>query len=114
MAGHLVQIATAFNVSEAIVLQSKLRAYGVPSHIFDLGTANVDPGLVLAIGGMRLMVNAEDAEFARELVWMDEERAIPRRPYSDNTATNALWAIILSLMGVPAPARISLHDPRDD
>ncbi len=106
---NLVQVATAFSVSEAIIVQSMLRSYGIEASTFDLGTVNIDPGLMLAIGGIRICVNAADADTARELIWNDKKETLPPRSYSSNWAVNALAAIAFMLMGAPAPARIPLQ-----
>jgi hypothetical protein len=106
---NLVQVATAFSVSEAIIVQSMLRSYGIKANTFDLDTVNIDPGLMLAIGGIRICVHSSDAEVARDLIWTDQEEIIPPRPHSSNWAVNALAAITCMLMGAPSPARIPLQ-----
>ncbi len=86
-----------------------LRSYRIEANTFDLGTVNIDPGLMLAIGGIRICVNANDADIARELIWTDQEETLPPRSYSSNWMVNALAAITCMLMGAPAPARIPLQ-----
>ena len=108
-ASDLVQVATAFSVSEAMVVQSMLRGYGIGADTFDLATVNIDPGLMLAIGGIRIVVHSSDAELAHELIWSKHEETLPPRPYSPNWVANALAAIACMLVGVPSPARIPLQ-----
>lgn len=109
MSGALVQIATAYSVGEAMIVQSMLRAYGVHANSFDTGVAAVDPGLMIAIGGIRIMVPQDDAELASELLWTDVVEGTPPRPYSPNPWTNAFWLLTLGLMGVPPIARVPLQ-----
>ena len=106
---NLVQVATAFSVSEAIVIQSMLKSYGISADTFDLGTVNIDPGLMLAIGGIRICVHSSDADAARDLIWTDREEIVPPRPFSSHWAVNALAAIACLVMGVPSPARLPLQ-----
>ena len=105
----LVRVATTYSVSEALVVRSMLQSYGVAASAFDLGMANVEPGLMIAIGGIRICVPTEDAALAHELLWTTHEERVPRRPYSRQAPLNALAAIGLALMGVPAPARVPLQ-----
>jgi hypothetical protein len=111
MAAHLVHVATAFSVSEAIVVQSMLRGYGIEAHTFDLGVVNVDPGLMLALGGIRIFEHADDEVAATDLIWTGQQQSIPPRSYDANPAKNGFWAIILALFGAPPPARIPLQKP---
>ena len=104
-----MRVATAYSVSEALVVQSMLRSYGVAATAFDLGMANVEPGLMIAIGGIRICVAAEEAAFARELLWSEHEERVPERPYSRRAPSNAVMAVVLALLGVPAPARVPLQ-----
>ena len=92
-------------------MQSMLRGYGVEAHTFDLGITNIDPGLMVALGGIRIFVNADDQALANELIWTDEPQAIPPRSYDANPAKNGFWAILLALFGAPPPARIPLQKP---
>jgi len=111
MATYLVHVATAFSVSEAIVVQSMLRSYGIEAHTFDLGIVNIDPGLMLALGGIRILVNGDDAAIASELIWTDEPETLPPRSYHPHPTVNGFWAIVMGLLGAPAPARIPLQKP---
>jgi hypothetical protein len=112
---ELAHIATAYSVSEAHIIQSMLRSYGVEAELFDLQTVNTDPGLMFAVGGIRVFVAHSDATVARELVWQGQQepqKTLPR-PYSQNGWLNGVVAIVLAFMGVASPARIEMHKPED-
>lgn len=109
MTPNLTHIATAYSVSEAHIIQSMLRSYGIGAEAFDLHTVNLDPGLMIALGGIRIFVASEDAEDAKTLVWEGQQQAIPPRSYDKHPVKNGLWAIILTLMGAPPPARVPLQ-----
>jgi hypothetical protein len=112
---ELAHIATAYSVSEAHIIQSMLRSYGVEAELFDLQTVNTDPGLMFAVGGIRVFVAHRDAAVARDLVWQGqaEPPAPLLRPYSGNGWLNGVIAIVLAFMGVASPARIAKHRPED-
>lgn len=116
MDGQLAQIATAYSVSEAHIIQSMLRSYGIEARLFDLQTVNTDPGLMFAVGGIRIFVAEDNAATARELVWRPEpEPSVHPLPatYSRNRWLNGIVAIGLAFMGVASPARIEKHKPED-
>ncbi len=107
MAANLTHVATAYSVSEAHIIQSMLRSYGIGAEAFDLHTVNLDPGLMLALGG--IFVASEDAEDAEALVWEGQQQSVPPRSYDKHPVKNGLWALILTLMGAPPPARVPLQ-----
>jgi hypothetical protein len=55
-------------IHEAQFLKSVLEAAGIEALLPDEHTLGVDPGLVPALGGVRLLVHADDFEQARELI----------------------------------------------
>ncbi len=106
MSEGLTLVARAFSVSEAMIIQSMLAANGIETVLFDLNTVNLDPGMMLAIGGIRIMALAEDADDAWEIM-KDHQSAAPQPlSYDPHPIKNGIWATILALLGVPPPARI--------
>jgi Putative prokaryotic signal transducing protein len=113
--GDIVHVATAYSVSEAHIIQSMLRSYGIAAELFDLQTVNTDPGLMWAVGGIRVCVAEADAADARQLVWQGQaaEKGKPVSTYHRKGWLNSAIAIILAFMGVASPARIKMHRPED-
>jgi hypothetical protein len=64
----LVPIATYENLSEAEVAKSLLDAEGIEVVIRDQPLASLLPPIALANGGLTLLVAADDAEEAREVL----------------------------------------------
>jgi hypothetical protein len=102
-------VARSYSVSEAMVIQSMLAWHGVHSALFDVNYANADPGMMIALGGVRVMVFAPDAELARALIWDGKEESIPPRSYHRNPILNGIMAIFFLCWGVPPPARVPLQ-----
>ena len=113
--GDIVHVATAYSVSEAHIIQSMLRSYGIAAELFDLQTVNTDPGLMWAVGGIRVCVAQADAADARQLVWQGQsaEPATPASTYHRTGWLNSAIAVILAFLGVASPARIRMHPPED-
>lgn len=106
MSDELVLVARAFGVSEAMVIQSMLRANDIETVLFDINTVNLDPGMMLAIGGIRIMALAEDADDAWAIMREHQNDEPQPLSYDPHPIKNGIWATILALMGVPPPARI--------
>jgi hypothetical protein len=102
----LTVAARAYSVSEAHVMQSMLWSHGVENWLFDLTTLNGDPGLMVACGGVRVMVATDEAELAQLLLWEGRVETPLNHPYSGNPAINAFIAFLLFLMGIPSPTRL--------
>ncbi len=114
MTNEIQHIAVAYSVTEAHIIVSMLASYGIESYVFDLHTVNVNPGLMFAVGGIRIGVAVPDFEIAHDLVWTGQEenaKSPPNRPYSDNRWFNAALVIILAMLGVPPPMRLKLQRP---
>jgi hypothetical protein len=115
MTAQLQTIAIAYSVTEAHIIVSMLAAYGIEAHAFDLHTVNTNPGLMFAIGGIRIRVATPDVEVAHELVWAgqnEDAKAAPCLPYSPNLWLNAALAVLLLIIfGVPSPMRLKLQRP---
>jgi Putative prokaryotic signal transducing protein len=108
MSNELVLIARAFSVSEAMVIQSMLSSNGIETVLFDINTVNLDPGMMWAVGGVRIMGLREDADAAWALINEGQSDEPPPRSYDPHPVKNGIWATILTLMGVPPPARIKI------
>lgn len=106
MSEDLVIIARAFSVSEAMVIQSMLRANDIETVLFDMNTVNLDPGMMLAVGGIRIMALPEDSDAAWALIRETQTDEPQPLSYDPHPVKNGIWATILALMGVPPPARI--------
>jgi len=68
MSGDWVQVHNCNWLHEAQFLQSVLDAEGIESFIPDQYILGVDPLYVAALGGVRLLVHADDVERAREVL----------------------------------------------
>jgi hypothetical protein len=77
----LIPIAAFSKPEDAHLLRLRLEAGGVPAHVQDENTATVNWMLSDAIGGVKVLIEEEDAERAREIL-ADEpgEVADPSRP----------------------------------
>jgi|CXWL01.1.fsa_nt_gi hypothetical protein len=114
MTDEILPIAIAYSVTEAHIIVSMLASYGIKAHALDLHTVNTDPGLMFAVGGIRICVARLDAKVAHELVWAGQEedaKVPPIRPYSPNLWLNAAMVIVLAAFGVPPPMRLKLQRP---
>ena len=80
----LVPIARFFTVVEADTLQSRLEAGGVPAFVADAQTAQTNPLIAIAIGGVRVLAPELYVERARAIV-----SAVERGDYTldDDTDT---------------------------
>ena len=66
--GNHCVVRRFLTLSEAMIAQSKLRSAGIASLIAEQHTLTTNPHLLHAIGGARLMVDAEDAAAASEIL----------------------------------------------
>lgn len=111
MPGPLVVIRTYGRALDAQIARSRLQASGVPCFLPDEQLSTIDPLLTDALGGVRLQVNAADADRAREILdqpldlseELDPEHGCPHceSPYwSERWST---WQIIggVALLGLP-------------
>lgn len=71
----LIVVASFSKPEEAHLLRLRLEAGGVPAHVQDENAAHKGWMLSLANGGVRVMIEEEDAERAREI--LAEEPAAP-------------------------------------
>jgi hypothetical protein len=63
-----VTVRTCRDIAEAEIVKSALEAGGITAFIPDENAATLYPSQVLDTNGVRVMVAAEDAERARELL----------------------------------------------
>jgi hypothetical protein len=68
---ELVEVASFMYVHEAELAATHLDAAGVPSAISNRNTLGLHSLLSVALGGVKLMVAAEDLELAREILCQD-------------------------------------------
>ena len=61
----LIAIDTVFNPVEAEIMRSRLDAAGIPAVLFDAGISSL---IGSGLGGVRLMVDGDDADDARALL----------------------------------------------
>ena len=66
--GNLCAVRRFLTLSEAMIAQSKLRSAGIDSLIAEQHMLTTNPHLLHAIGGARLMVDAEEAAAASEIL----------------------------------------------
>ena len=64
----LVTIAEPYDFAEAMVLRSKLQAYGIKTHSPSDNIVSVMPHITMGLGGYMLQVYRNDAEDAREIL----------------------------------------------
>jgi hypothetical protein len=65
---QMVAVATASQPMDATTLQLELGSYGIESELDGEFTIAINPILSNAIGGMKILVSAEDAEQARSIL----------------------------------------------
>lgn len=66
--GNLCAVRQFLTLSEAMIAQSKLRSAGIDSLIAEQHMLTTNPHLLHAIGGARLMVDAQEAAAASEIL----------------------------------------------
>ena len=65
---ELVTVHNANWVHDALFVKSVLEGDGIDAFVPDEHTLSVDPALGAALGGVRIMVRASDAERARQVI----------------------------------------------
>lgn len=68
MRGGLIEVARAYLPHEALLAVALLQAEGIFATTFDMNTHATMPAAVVALGGIRVMVPAADAERAAALL----------------------------------------------
>jgi|GEM_PF-4918376 len=79
---RLVPIAFVYSLSEALVLQCTLRAYGLLAFAFDYWSIAISPPWMVALGGIRVVVPLSQRDDAIALLYeIDEGWTAPPRPF---------------------------------
>ena len=68
MANDFVLLRTCNDLQEASILRSVLEGSGIEARIADENFASLYPGVMVAAGGVRLLVRASDLERANEVL----------------------------------------------
>lgn len=76
---ELITLKVFDTAIEAHIFQNKLDGEGITCYIFDENIVTLDPLLNFAVGGIRLQVNKQDFEKAKEIL-----ADIDNQPYTDN------------------------------
>ncbi|MBI2729899.1 MAG: DUF2007 domain-containing protein [Sphingobacteriales bacterium] len=79
---QFVQIRSFDNYMEANLVLGMLQEQGINCHLKDENTITIDPLLSPAIGGMKLMVYASQAERAKEILAEAEKEYVSTIPCS--------------------------------
>ncbi|MCI3135079.1 DUF2007 domain-containing protein [Phenylobacterium aquaticum] len=112
----LVEVARYFDVPEAQVAASAIRASGIPVLVQNEGGVQALGHLLFALGGVRLWVPEADARDVR--AFLADRRAQPSRLEPLMPAEAAIWmclSLLLSLcMGGFAPLRPRRFDRLGD
>jgi hypothetical protein len=77
---ELITLKVFDTAIEAHIIENKLDGEGIICYIFDENIVTLNPLLNFAVGGIRLQVNKEDLEKAKEVL-----AEIDNQPYTDNT-----------------------------
>jgi hypothetical protein len=102
----LVEIARFFDLRDAHIAQSAIQACGMRCMIFDENLLGAQPYLQIAMGGVRLMVDSENADDARQLLArIDRQTAgsgdIPLLPQTREQWHSAILTLIMSVFAGP-------------
>ena len=109
---RLVPIAFVYSLSEALVLQCALRAYGMLAFPFDYWAIAVSPPWMVALGGIRVVVPCSQREDAIALLYeIDEGWTAPPRPFAREAWLSIPLTIIFGFIFcfVPMPRARGLY-----
>lgn len=104
-------LATFENAIDAEIVRGRLESDGIPCHVLDGGIVGMNWTLSNAVGGVKLVVRAEDLENARALLIEDESSSTEDEGwgacpscqsrklelYFERRITNITWILI----GIP-------------
>jgi hypothetical protein len=98
-------IAHVYSQPEADVLVATLQAYGFTVLAGSRGAISIMPDLMVALGGLPIVVPTEQAEDAIALMAeIDQGWSCPAAPFDDDPAVNGAVSIGSALLGgVPMP-----------
>ena len=77
MVGELITIRSYFNQTDAYLAQSRLESAGVRTFLADENMVNTNWFYSIAMGGMRLMVQSDDADAALRILDDKAEALLP-------------------------------------
>ena len=102
--GALVLIARVYSQPEAAVLLATLQAYGFLAFRFDTDTIYVSPWLMVAVGGIRIVVPRYQAEGVIALLAeIDGGWTCPPRPFADELWVSWTMSLAIFFMSIGAP-----------
>jgi len=106
-------VAVSYSAPETAVLISMLRAYGIAASGLSAHAA-VDPPMMLALGGNRILVQTHDYDVARALIDDCAPHDSLARPLAErfwvNVALTLLLALCIGFIPPPRPASCSPTD----
>ncbi|MEA3032382.1 MAG: hypothetical protein QOH86_398 [Sphingomonadales bacterium] len=105
-------IAIVYSMPEAAVLVATLAAYGIFALPRHRGHISVQPGWMIALGGIWIAVPRNQEEDALALLAeIDTGWRLPPRPFADNASLSALLSIVMTffLMVPPMPRTQGLY-----
>lgn len=68
MGENLVEVGQYDSVIAADLAKASLESFGIQAMLIDRGIAQIYPGATYAFGGIKLMVRAEDAKEAADIL----------------------------------------------
>ena len=103
-----VPVAYVYSQPEASVLLATLRAYGIFALTRDQDTIYAAPWLMVALGGIRVVVPEDQEEDALALLAaIDGGWSCPPRPFADEAWISLPLSLALALLGMgPPPPRV--------
>jgi hypothetical protein len=105
--GAPVAIAHVYSQVEADVLAATLRAYGFTVLAGSRGAISVMPDLMVALGGIPIMVPGDEAAEAVALMAeIDGGWSCPDAPFDDSPAVNGAVSVGSTLLGGPPMPRV--------
>lgn len=105
----LVTFATVWTVSELRVLIALLRTHRIWATASCEGHSQVEPGLAMALGGIRVRIHEADLPLAVELVDGVDPTPYLGPLFSRRRVVNMFAVLLMIVTCCPAPARIPTH-----
>lgn len=94
-------VARFYKVEEAYLFRSFLESEGIAAHVFDEYTPQLHWLYTHAIGGIRVLVNEEDAQEAAELYKIYEENINTSPPAVGDVKAWPLVLLVSIFLGFP-------------
>lgn len=104
----LVCVYVTYELPEAVVIDGLLQAHGLHPHLQNARMAAMKPILLVALGGIRVLVPEAEGDDAQSLIGEPHTQMRPMTPESDGFWTaplrNGLFGFgVLFFAGIPAP-----------